>query len=143
MDPITSGLLVAASFISSTRQAKSQAKLQGASIKMEVEQARLQAAEQAYHRTRAFSENLSTNLALSSVGVGGTTGFLSAYGQSSENFQGDINSINTAARFAIAQGNAGMSANKAQRFAKNVDATVTATQLADQLGLFKMKAKGK
>lgn len=145
MPPLLAALFVGASFVSSLSANKSQAKIQAAGIKMQVEQARLQASEAAYQRTREFRKNMSANLALSGLGIGGLTGFRGVMSESSADYLADIRALEQGAQFASLQGTSQLAATKANRFAQDASALFSAASLAQDLGLFKPKLpkKGK
>lgn len=139
MPPLLAALFVGASFVSSLSANKSQAKIQAAGIKMQTEQARLQASEAAYQRTREFRKNISANLALSGLGVGGLSGFRGAFSESSSDYLGDIRALEQGAAFAGLQGESQKALTKATRFSQDASALFNAASLAQDLGLFKAK----
>ncbi len=143
MDPVTAGLFVAAGFAASLYTSKNQARVEAASINLEVEQARLQASERAYERTKAYREEVSANLALSGMGVGGIGGYKAVLSDSSGSLGADLKSIGTGASFAMAQGQAAYATSKSNRFRRDLDATMTAASLAGDLGLFSPKTTKK
>jgi hypothetical protein len=136
MDTTTGALWVAASFATSLISNKAEARIHEANTKMQVEQARLQAAEQAYERTKAFRKNLSTNLALSGMGYGGNKGFAGTASQSIADYLADSAALGRQDLFAQLSGQAAFAGIKANKFKKDVGATKTAAQLASELGLF-------
>lgn len=143
MDPVTTGIFIAASVGASLYASKNQAKIEAASIKMQTEQARLQASEAALGRTQAFRNNLSNQLALSGMGFGSNTALATASAQSFGNYMQDINAINTGAKFAMASGEAASASSKTNRFLRDVNTGINAVTMADDLGLFKPQKKAK
>ncbi len=140
MDAITAGLFVAASFASNLYTNRSKNKLEASALKMQLAQSKLQAGEAAYERTRSFRETMSSNLALSGLGVGGVSGFRGVAAQNISDYFADISAIETQDLFSSAAGGAQKASNKAKKFARNVSAGSDAATLASQLGLF---GKGK
>lgn len=136
MDPITAGLFVGASFLSSLFASKQQARAEAANIKLQTEQARLQASEAALERTKAFRQNMSQNLALSGMGFGSTTALATATAESFGALNADINAINRQSDFAVASGQAARAASRAGRFSRDIGALENAASLAQKLGLF-------
>lgn len=141
MDPITAGLLVGASFATTVFTNRQSAKIEASNIKLQVAQARLQSAEQAYERTKAFRKNLSANLALSGAGYGGQSGFRGIATESTSDYFADIGALTTGDLYAQASGQAAYASNKASLFSKDVVAGANAVSLASQLGLFSPRKK--
>ena len=104
MDAITAGLFVAASFASSLYTSKNQARIESANTNLQVSQARLQTAEAAYERTKQFRENVSANLALSGLGIGGVSGFRGKNAQNTTDYFSDIAALGTQDVFTEASG---------------------------------------
>jgi hypothetical protein len=136
MDPITAGLFVGASFLSSLYSNKQAAKMEAASIKLQTEQAKLQASESALERTKSFRQNVSQNLALSGMGFGSTTALASAYAEGFGNYMSDIRAIDTGVKFAEASGLASKAGSRAKKFGSDVGSLESAVSLATKLGLF-------
>jgi hypothetical protein len=139
MDPITMAAFAAASLFVSVRNNASQAKIEKANIKMQVEQTRLQASELAYERSKAFRKNVSEQLALSGLGVGGMMGFGNVYNESLRNYTQDVEAIQRKAQFAQLTGMANTSLSSAKKFNNDITSVVSAANLASDLGLFKQK----
>lgn len=139
MDPISAGFLVAASFASTVYANRQQAKIEGTANKLQTEQARLQIAEAAYERSKAFRKNISANLALAGAGYGGNTGFRGVATESISDYFADAQALQTQDLFAKVGGVAAASATKASNFSKDVVAGANAVSLASQLGLFSTK----
>lgn len=134
------GLLwTAASFGISVQTNRNTYKINEAQNKIGTEQARLQAAEAAYERSKQFTENISMNLALKGIGMGGVSGFRGATAKSTEAFNQDISSLRRQDVFAQITGEANKALNKARKMAGNVGAVSNAAALASNLGLFKGK----
>lgn len=142
MDPITAGLFVAASFATSAFANKNQSKIEGAALKTEIAQSKLQNAESAYERTKQFRKSISANLALSGAGYGGVSGFRGVAAEESEDYFADMASLKNSDLFSSAAATSGQAANRAKRFSRDLNAVGDSTQLASQLGLF-TKKKGK
>jgi len=136
MDPVTAGLWVGASLFMSLSSNKSQARIESASVKMEQEQARLQIAEQAYERTKAFKQSISANLALSGMGKGGLSGFRGVASESLSSYLQDSQALTMQDAFARLGGNVRKASNKANSFARNISSLESAASLAAKLGLF-------
>jgi len=136
MDPVTVGLFLAATLYQSGKN-KSAAKVEQANIKLETEQARLQAAEQAYERTRAYKKDISMNVALSGMGFGGVHGFRGISSEAAADYFSDIQALGRQDTFAQLTGNANKSLSRSKRQAGDVNTIVNAATLASQLGLFK------
>lgn len=143
MDPLTAGLFVAASFASNLVSGRNQSRIEAASTNMQIAQSKLQSSEAAYERTKQFRQNLSSNLALSGLGIGGVSGFRATTAQNVTDYYGDIAAIGTQDLFNQASGNANRAANKARKFNRDINAFSDATTLAGQLGLFSSKGKAK
>lgn len=141
MDPVTAGLFVAASFASSIMANKNQAKIEGASINMQTEQARLQIAEQSYEKAKQLKQNLSANLALSGLGVGGVSGFRGIASQTISDYFADQAALGKQDLFAQLSGNVAKATSKSNKFVNNAQAGLNAAQLSQQLGLFQVKGK--
>jgi len=141
MDPVTAALFTAASFATSVMGNKSRAKAEQASIRLEVEQARLQAAETALERTKAYRQNVSMNLAMSGMGIGSQNAFAASEAEGFSNYMSDLNAIRQSENFMIMTGEAKKSMSKAKKFAGNMDAIKSAAGLASDLGLFAPPAK--
>lgn len=139
MDPITAGILVAASFASTVYTNRQESKINEAGIKLQTEQARLQTAEVAYERSKAFRKNISANLALAGAGFGGNTGFRGVATESISDYFADANALQTQDLFNQVSGQAAYAGNKASKFTKDVAAGANAVTLANQLGLFEPK----
>ena len=139
MDPITAGLLVGASFAASLYTNKQAARLNAAQTTLQVEQSRLQAAETALERTKAFRKNISANLALAGAGYGGHTGFRGIAAESASDYFADVNALRTQDLYNQISGTAAYAGNKGEKFAKDVVAGANAVTLASQLGLFAPK----
>lgn len=137
MDPITAGLFVAASFASSLITSRNQRKIEDASMNVQVEQARLQTAEAAYERTKQFRQNISMNLALSGMGIGGVSGFRGAAAQSASAYFADAAALGRQDVFAQLTGTSNKALSKAKRFSSLASGVIDAAGLASQLGLFK------
>jgi len=138
MDPLTVGLFVA-SAIGTAVSNRNQYRVEAASTRLQTEQARLQAAEQGYERTKAFRQNLSTNLALSGMGVGGVNGFRGVAAQSIGDYFGDMAAIGRQDMFAQITGEANSALNKSRNFANNISNLTSSAMLAKDLGLFNSK----
>src|SRR5215208_779999 len=136
MDPLTAGLFVAASVGTSLYAGKNQSKIEAASIKMQTEQAKLQASEAALERTKSFRQNVSNQLALGGMGFGSTTAVAVAGAQGFGNYMADINAINTGIKFADAAGSAALATSKTNAFLNTVNAGFSAAALSQDLGLF-------
>lgn len=136
MDPIMAALFVGASFTTSLATNKNTARIENTQNKINVEQARLQASEAAYERSKQFTQNISMNLALKGMGFGGVSGFRGVSSRSASEFAEDINSLNRHDVFSQITGEANRALTKAKRFKSNVGAAGTAASLASQLGLF-------
>jgi hypothetical protein len=136
MDPITAGLFVGASFLSSLFANKQQARAEAANIKLQTEQARLQASEAALERTKAFRQNMSQNLALSGMGFGSTTALATAYAEGFGAYMSDIGALNKQAQFATAQGQAARAGSRAKKLGSDIGALESSVSLAMKLGLF-------
>jgi hypothetical protein len=137
MDPLTAGLWVGASLLTSLSANRSQAKIEAAQVKMETENARLQAAEAAYERTKSFRQNMSANLALSGMGKGGVTGFRGIAAESISNYFQDIQSLTTQDLFAQVSGSVGRAINRSNKLKRDVSSLESAASLAEKLQLFK------
>lgn len=143
MDPVTAGYFALASvkLVASLAGNKAQAKAETAQIKLQTEQARLQAAEQTYERTKMFRQNISQNLALSGIGIGGVSGFRGIAAESISDYFQDAKSLTNQDVFAQLSGNANKALSKSNNLLKNVSALESSASLADKLGLFKSGAK--
>jgi len=141
MDPLTAGLFVAASVGTSLYAGKNQSKIEAASIKMQTEQAKLQASEAALERTKSYRQNLSNQLALSGMGFGSTTALATASAQGFGNYMADINAINTSAKFADAAGQSALATSKSNAFLNVVNTGMNAAMLSQDLGLFSAPKK--
>lgn len=139
MDPITAGLFVAASLGASLYANKSELRTNAAAQKIQIEQSRLQGAEQAFERTKGLRQNLSANLALSGTGYGGTSGIKGITAENISDYFADVNALNNQDLFLQVGGVAQSAANKADKFTKDVVGVSNAAILASQLGLFKGK----
>lgn len=137
MDPITAGLFVAASFATSLASNRNAAKVEEANGRLQVEQTRLQASEATYERTKQFKRNMSANLALAGTGVGGVSGFRSLSAENINDYFADTASLKNQDLFAQISGTVNRARAKSNRFANDVNAGLSAAQLASQLGLFK------
>lgn len=143
MDPITSALFVGAGLATSLYSNRSQARIEAANIKLQTEQAKLQASEMAYERTKSYRQNASTALALSGMGFGSTTALGVLGAQSYGNYVADINAINRKSSFAQAAGEANKALSKSKGFGNDVVAIDSAVSLASKLGLFSLPNKRK
>ena len=141
MDPITAGLFVAASFATSLYTSKNQARIESANTNLQISQARLQTAEAAYERTQQFRENVSANLALSGLGVGGVSGFKGKNAQNTSDYFADIAALGTQDMFTEATGNVQRASTKSKQFSNDINAGLDAFSLATDLGLFTTKKK--
>lgn len=141
MGPIASALWVAASFASSVLSNKNQSRVAQAQNNVQVEQARLQASEAAYERTKQFRQAVSMNLALAGMGVGGVSGIRGATAQNISDYFADTNAIGRQDAFAQLTGTSNKAGIKANSFTANVQAAGSAAQLANDLNLFKKKGK--
>ena len=141
MDPITAGLFVAASFATSLYTSKNQARIESANTNLQISQARLQTAEAAYERTKQFRENVSANLALSGLGVGGVSGFKGKNAQNTSDYFADIAALGTQDMFTEATGNVQRASTKSKQFSNDINAGLDAFSLATDLGLFTTKKK--
>lgn len=142
MDPITAGLFVAASLASTLLSNKNQSKVEAASINMQLSQSKLQAADSAYERTKQFRENISANLSLSGLGVGGVSGFRGVATREAEDYFSDVSALETSNVFANAQASGASAYSRSKRFSNDIGAVGDAAALASQLGLFQ-KSTGK
>jgi hypothetical protein len=136
MDPLTAGLFVAASFATSIFSNRQASRAESASIELQTEQARLQASEAAYERTKTFRQNMSSGLALSGMGFGSTTALASAYAEGFGNYMADISSLARSSQFATASGLASKAGSKSKAFANDLASVESAASLAMKLGLF-------
>lgn len=136
MGPVVAGLFVAASFATSLYANKQAAKAEEASIKLQTEQAKLQASEAALERTKSFRQNVSQNLALSGMGFGSTTALATAYAEGFGAYMSDIGALNKQAQFAIAQGQAARAGSRAKKLGSDIGALESSVSLAMKLGLF-------
>lgn len=136
MDPITAGLFVAASVGTSLYASKNQAKIEAASIKMQTAQTKLQASETALERSKAFRNSLSSQLALSGMGMGSTTALATSMAESASNYSADIAALNMGVQFADAAGQAALATSKANQFVSGVNTGMNAAMLSQDLGLF-------
>lgn len=141
MDPVTGALFAAASFATSVIGNRSRAKAEQASIRLETEQAKLQAAESSLERTKLYRQNVSMNLAMSGMGVGAVNAFAATEAESFANYMADINAIKQTSNFMVMTGEAKKSLSKSNQFSANVDALKSAAGLASDLGLFAPPAK--
>jgi hypothetical protein len=136
MDPMTGALLMAASFATSLISNRVQAKTQQAQIKAQTEQTRLQAAEATLERTKQYRKNLSTNLALSGVGVGGVSGFRGISSENTADYLADVGALGRQQQIAVITGSANRALSKANKLAGDVNAITNAAKMASELGLF-------
>lgn len=141
MDALTAGLFVAASFTSGLISNRSQYRLEAANINAQLSQAKLQSAESAYERTKQFRETMSSNLALSGIGIGGVGGLKGVNAQNISDYFADISAIGTQDLFNSITGQAQIAGAKGKRFRNNVSTAMDAATLASQLGLFGKKGK--
>lgn len=139
MDPTLAGLWIAASMFTSLRANRSQAKVENASINMEVEQARLQNTEMALERTRQLRQNMATNLALSGIGKGGVSGFRNVATQDMQSYFEDVSALTNRDVFAQISGQARRAGVKTNRLTRDVSSLESAASLATKLGLFEGK----
>lgn len=143
MDPVTAGYFVLAglSLTSNLSASKNQARIEEANTKMQVEQARLQAAEAAYERTKSFRANLSTNLALSGIGKGGLTGFRNVAASSAEDFLSDMQSLQRQDVFAQLSGQSSQAQIRSNKLLRDVSSLESTASLAKKLGIFTARGK--
>lgn len=143
MDPVTAGYFVMAgiSLTANLRGSKNQAKIEAANNKLQVEQARLQAAEQAYERTKSFRQNIATNLALSGIGKGGVSGFRNVASMSIADYFDDASALQRQDSFAQVSGQATKAAIKSNKLLRDVSSLESAASLASKLGIFKGTGK--
>lgn len=141
MGPIASALWVAASLGNSLLSNKNQTRVAEAQNRVQVEQARLQASEAAYERTKQFRQAVSMNLALAGMGVGGVSGIRGATAQNISDYFADSAAIGRQDVFAQLTGTSNQAGIKANKFSANVQAVGSAAQLATDLNLFKKKSK--
>jgi hypothetical protein len=141
MDAVTAGLFVAASFASGLYANKNQAKIEAANTNMQISQARLQTAEAAYERTKQFRENVSANLALSGLGVGGLSGFRNINAKNTTDYFADLAALGSQDMFTQALGYSKTAATKSKQFSSDINAGLDAFSLASDLGLFTGKKK--
>jgi hypothetical protein len=139
MDPLTAGLFVAASFASNLYTSKQQAKIESSALTAQLAQQKLQIAEATYERTRQFRENMSNNLALSGMGVGGVSGFRGVAAQNISDYTQDIAALGNQALFSTVQAQASRGYSKASRLSRDVSSLTDAALLATQLGIFEGK----
>jgi hypothetical protein len=136
MDPVTAGLFVGASLLSSLFANKQQSRAEAANIKLQTEQARLQASEAALERTKSFRQTMSQNLALSGMGFGSTTALATATAQSFGALEADLGAIRRQSDFAVASGHAAKAGARANKFGRDIASVENAASLAMKLGLF-------
>ena len=120
MDPLTAAIFVGASFLTSAISNRNQAKVEQAQNLVQVEQTKLQAAEAANERARAFRQNISANLALAGKGFGGISGFRGIATRSAADFEQDLTAINQQANFAQISSTADVASTKIRKYANDV-----------------------
>jgi hypothetical protein len=136
MGPLAAGLFVGASFLTSVYANRQASKAEAASIRLQTEQARLQASEAALERTKAFRQNVSQNLALSGMGFGSTTALAVANAESLGAYAADINALKKQEQFVVASGESARAQNRAKKFSSDLGSLESSISLASKLGLF-------
>ena len=133
-------LFVAAGLYTSLQSNKAQASIERANIKMQTSQAQLQAAEAGLARVKNFRESTSMNLALSSMGFGGTMGGVAAQNQSFANFSSDMAALEKQKSFTALSGESSLTQSKLNKYTRDLGAYGNAAKqtsdLASKLGLF-------
>lgn len=139
MDPLTASLFVAASFASNIYSSRNQARVEEASINAQLAQSRLQSAEASYERTKQFRQTMSSNLALSGLGIGGTSGLRNVNAQNISDYFADVAAIGNQDMFSTLQATTSRATSQSNRFVRELGAVSDAATLASQLGLFSKK----
>ena len=141
MDPMTAALLVSAamSMAGGAYKGKRVAQADRAQIGMEVEQAKLQAEQQALAVAKQYREVISFGSALNAAGFGSSTGFR-ALASASEGAAGqDIKQLEKSQRFAEITGRASKSAIGLNKLVGLADTGVKTLSLAKDFGMFAKK----
>lgn len=141
MDPATAALLVGASLnmASGMFKGRQMARADKAQIGIEVEQAKLQAEQQALSVAKQFREIISYNAALSAMGFGGATGFRSAASSAESSANRDIFNLEKSQRFAEISGKSAMAGSSLNRLVGNVQTGLSTISLANNFGMFAKK----
>lgn len=143
MDPITAGLLVAANVGVSVFTARQKGKLERSQINLEVEQALLQAEEQALESTKRYREFVAQNAALAAMGYGGATGFRATAAKAESALGQDLKSIGKQQRYTKISGLSATAASRSSQFASYIKSGVQGAMMAEDLGIFKKNPETK
>ena len=140
---IIGGAFIAAGLAGSLASNRKAQKLENENTELEVANAKLQAAEAAYERTKQYRQNASMNLALSGMGVGSANSGGALAAESFQNYLADIQSINMAGRYAALGGKQKKKASSLNKYSRNFGAAEGAGEslvgLATKLNLFGAK----
>ena len=141
MDPATAALLVGASInmASGLFKGRQVSRADKAQIGIEVEQAKLQAEQQALSVAKQYREIISYNAALSAMGFGGATGFRSISAASESAANRDILNLSKSQRFAEITGKAMAAGSTLNRLTGNVQTGLSTLSLANDFGMFAKK----
>lgn len=143
MDPATAAMLVGASLnmASGIFKGRQMARADRAQIGIEVEQAKLQAEQQALAIAKQFREVISYNAALNAMGFGGSTGFRSVAASAESAASRDISSLEKSQRFAEISGRAAKAGSKLNKLVGNVQTGLSTISLAKDFGMFAKKTQ--
>lgn len=117
------------------------ARAERAQIGIEVEQAKLQAEQQALAVAKQFREVISYNAALNAMGFGGSTGFRGVATAGESTAKRDIASLEKSQRFANISAKSATAASKMNRLVGNVQTGLSTISLAKDFGMFAKKTQ--
>lgn len=140
INPGFAAFFAVASFVSSSRNARSQQRVQQSQIELDLAASRAQAEELAYSQTKALRQGLATNLTLFAQGGRSDTALVNQASSAIGEYFSDQKKIELASQGSTATAQANRFASKGQQYLAENKAALASLSFADNVGLFKKDA---